>query len=81
MNNHPYPADLYWAVYDQLEYNKDPGCGEEAIAVIEIVEEHFKEGIAERITEAWQDGHDTALINGQSQNPYQDVTGSPQDDE
>lgn len=21
--------------------------------------------------EAWQDGHDTALINGQSQNPYE----------
>lgn len=29
----------------------------------------------------WQDGHDTALINGQSKNPYQNVTGSPQTDD
>ena len=69
-NPSKYPADLYYAVYDQLEYNKNPGCGEETEAVIEIVEEHFKEEIDTRISQAWQDGHDTALINGQSQNPH-----------
>ena len=27
--------------------------------------------LAARARQAWQDGHDTALINGQSQNPHQ----------
>lgn len=38
-----FSADLYWGVYDQLEYGKDQGCGEEAIEVIQMVEDHFKE--------------------------------------
>ena len=29
--------------------------------------EHLLEA---RAKQAWQDGHDTALLNGQSQNPY-----------
>ena len=69
-NPSKYPADLYYAVYDQLEYNKNPGCGEETEAVIEIVEEHLVETVQRKVAQAWQDGHDTALINGQSENPY-----------
>jgi len=38
-----FSTDLYWGIYDQLEYGKNEGCGEETIAVIEMVEEHFKE--------------------------------------
>jgi hypothetical protein len=38
-----FSADLYWGVYDQLEYGKDQGCGEEAIEVIQMVEDHHKE--------------------------------------
>ena len=64
------PEDLYWCVYDQLEYNKDPGCGEETEAVIEIVKEYLVETVQRKVAQAWQDGHDTALINGQSQNPH-----------
>lgn len=37
-----FSADLYWDVYDQLEYGKDQGCGEEAIEVIQMVEDHHK---------------------------------------
>ena len=42
-NPSKYPADLYYAVYDQLEYDKNPGCGEETETVIDIVKEHFNE--------------------------------------
>lgn len=63
MSEQEIPADLYYAVYDQLEYDKDPGCGEEAINIIELVRDHYQ-------AQAWQDGHDTALLHGQNKNPY-----------
>jgi len=65
MTEQEIPADLYYAVYDQLEYDKDPGCGEEAINIIELVRDEYQ-------AKAWQDGHDTALMNGQTPNPYKE---------
>ena len=34
------------------------------------LEPAINEIILAHLAQAWQDGHDTALINGQSENPY-----------
>ena len=36
----------------------------------ESLEPEFDQAIRSAIASFWQDGHDTALINGQSENPY-----------
>ena len=45
-----FSTDLYWGVYDQLEYGKDQGCGEEAIEVIQMVEDHHEEQRREQMS-------------------------------
>ena len=49
--------------YNQSLENLMTLMGQQFYAAIE----HLLEA---RARQAWQDGHDTALINGQSQNPY-----------
>ena len=36
-----------------------------------FIEAEFDRWLQTIKAQAWQDGHDTALINGQSQNPYE----------
>lgn len=63
MSNHPITEQLLNIVAENLDIVGHPEW--------EHIEPKFDATFRAAIAQAWQDGHDTALINGQSQNPHE----------
>lgn len=70
-----FSTDLYWGVYDQLEYGKDQGCGEEAIEVIQMVEDHHEEQRREQMNNIDQAVHAVTYDPANNSFTYLNVDG------
>ena len=62
MSNHPTSEKLLNIVYNNSDVIGHPEW--------ETLEPEFDTTLRDALAQAWQDGHDTALLNGYHPNPY-----------
>lgn len=63
MSNHPTSEKLLNIVYNNSDVIGHPEW--------ETLEPAFDALLRTALSQSWQDGHDTALLNGQTKNPYE----------